>query len=425
MSKLFSKTVKKTALWSVIIAIVLAAAIVVCALFGFNQNIAMKDRKALTVSLDSYTYNTQLDDIKGDLVEQLGAEYTLEGTMSGLTSEVVFVFEKGADVAALKTKAESYLATKLANTGANYSVSASVEDATVSLAKGFVLRAAIASVVLALLAFAYVSLRYNLASGIATGVSALLSMLLAASVIVLARVYVTSSVAYAITLGGLLATAMTLFTLNNVRAAEKEGVAEETVASSVAVKEVLYAAVVVAVGMIAVGVLGKTNGIWFAVSALIAVVTAVFVALFFAPACYLSLKTVFDSKLVKGSYVGAKKTSTKEKKAPAVKTAEEVVEEAPVEEAPAEEVVEEAPVEEAPAEEVVEEAPVEEAPAEEVVEEAPVEEAPAEEVVEEAPVEEAPAEEVVEEASVEEAPAEEVVEEAPVEEAPAEETTEE
>ena len=341
MSKLFSKTVKKTALWSVIIAIVLAAAIVVCALFGFNQNIAMKDRKALTVSLDSYTYNTQLDDIKGDLVEQLGAEYTLEGTMSGLTSEVVFVFEKGADVAALKTKAESYLATKLANTGANYSVSASVEDATVSLAKGFVLRAAIASVVLALLAFAYVSLRYNLASGIATGVSALLSMLLAASVIVLARVYVTSSVAYVITLGGLLATAMTLFTLNNVRAAEKEGVAEETVASSVAVKEVLYAAVVVAVGMIAVGVLGKTNGIWFAVSALIAVVAAVFVALFFAPACYLSLKTVFDSKPVKGSYVGAKKTSTKEKKAPAVKTAEEVVEEAPVEEAPAEETTEE------------------------------------------------------------------------------------
>jgi outer membrane protein OmpA-like peptidoglycan-associated protein len=69
-----------------------------------------------------------------------------------------------------------------------------------------------------------------------------------------------------------------------------------------------------------------------------------------------------------------------------------VVEEAPVEEAPAEEVVvEEAPAEEAPAEEaVVEEAPVEEAPAEEVVvEEAPVEEAPAEEVVvEEAPVEE-------------------------------------
>ena len=88
-----------------------------------------------------------------------------------------------------------------------------------------------------------------------------------------------------------------------------------------------------------------------------------------------------------------KKIKKKEEKA-----SKKLVEEAPVEEAPAEEVVEE----EAPAEEVVEEAPVEE-----VVEEAPAEE----------PVAEAPAEEpAAEEAPVEEAPAEEVVEEAPAEE---------
>ena len=87
--------------------------------------------------------------------------------------------------------------------------------------------------------------------------------------------------------------------------------------------------------------------------------------------------------------------------------ADEVKEEAPVEEAPAEEVVEEVkeetPVEEA-VEEVKEEAPVEEA-AEEAKEEAPVEEA-AEEAKEEAPVEE----------KTEEAPVEEKAEEAPAEE---------
>ena len=391
MSKLFSKTVKKTTLWSVIIAIVLAAAIVVCALFGFNQTLAMKDKKALTVSLNAYVYNTQLDEIKGDLVDELNAEYTIEGAMSGDVSEVVFVFAEDADLATLKTKAESYLDSKLANTGANYSVSASVEEAAAVVAKNYVLRTAIAGVVLAVLAFVYVALRYNLASGIVAGVSVLLGMLLTASIIVLARVYVTEAVAYVISVAGLLTAAMTLFTLNNVRVAEKEGTTEEAVASSVAVKEVLYTAAVVAVGMVAVGILGKTAGIWFAVSALIAVVASAFVALFFAPAAYLSVKTVFDSKPAKGGYIGAKKTSTKVKKAPAVKEA--VV--APVEEAPAKEV--EAPVEEAPAEEV-EEAPVEEAPAKEV-EEAPVEEAPAEEV------EEAPAEEV------EEAPVEEVAEE--------------
>ena len=393
MSKLFSKTVKKTTLWSVIIAIVLAAAIVVCALFGFNQTLAMKDKKALTVTLNAYVYKTQLDEIKEDLVDELNSEYTIEGGMSGDVSEVVFVFDEDADLAALKTKAEAYLDTKLANTGANYSVSASVETMTAVFAKHYALRAAIAGAVLAVLAFAYVAVRYNLANGIAAGVSVLLGMLLTASIIVLTRVYVTESVAIVITLAGLLTAAMTLFTLNNVRSATKEGSSEETVVSSIAVKEVLYTAVVVAVGILAAGILGKSAGIWFAVSALIAVVASVFVSLFFAPAAYLSLKTAFDSKPAKGVYVGAKKTSTKVKKAPAAKE----VEVAPVEEAPAEEVVEEAPVEEAPAEEVVEEAPVEETPAEEVVEEAPVEEAPAEEVAEEAPVEEAPTEEVAEE----------------------------
>jgi small subunit ribosomal protein S16 len=95
--------------------------------------------------------------------------------------------------------------------------------------------------------------------------------------------------------------------------------------------------------------------------------------LFFAPAVYLSVKTCLGEKPVKDGYVGAKKTSTKEKKVFASKK----VEEAPVE------VAEEAPVEETPAEEVAEEAPVEEAPVEEAAEEAPVEEAPAEEVAEE------------------------------------------
>ena len=363
MSKLFSKTVKKTTLWSVIIAIVLAAAIVVCALFGFNKNIEMQDKKTLTVSLNAYVYKTQLDEIKGDLVDELGSEYTLEGAMSGDVSEIVFVFEKDADLATLATKAQTYLA-KLKDTGAKYSVSASTETATVALAKGYVVRAAIAGVVLAVLAFAYVSLRYKLASGITAGASVLLGMLLTAALVVLTRVYVNASVAYVITLAGLFTAMMTMFTLNNVRAAKAEGASTEEAATSVAVKEVLYTAVVVAVGVLLVGILGKTLGIWFAVSALIAVVASAFVSLFFAPAMYLSVQTTLDSKPAKEGYVGAKKTSTKEKKTYAAKTEEA---------APAVEVAEEPAVEETVEEEPTVEETTEE-PAEEV-EEAPVEEA--------------------------------------------------
>ena len=386
MSKLFSKTVKKTTLLSVIIAIVLAAAIVICALFGFNRTLEMKDRKTLTVSLNAYVYTTQLDTVKEELGDKLDAEYTLEGAMSGDVSEIVFVFDKDAKLADLKAKAEAYLADKAENAegwaGVKYNVSASVEEATASVAKGYVVRMAIAGVVLAVLAFAYVALRYNLSAGIVTGASALLGMLLTASLVVLTRVYVTASVAYVVSAAGLLTAMMTLFTLNNVRSAQKEDVSDEdAVVSAIAVKEVLYTAVVVAVGMLVVGILGKTTGIWFAVSALIAVLASALVSLFFAPAAYLSLKTVLGNKPAKGIYVGAKKTSTKQKK---VASVEAPVEEAPVEAPASEEVVEEAPVEEAPAEEV-EEASVEEA-AEEVVEEAPVEE-----------VEEVSAEEAVEE----------------------------
>ena len=359
MSKIFSKTVKKTTLWSVIIAIVLAAAIVVCAVFGFNKDLALKDSKTMTVSLNAYIYNTQLEEVKEDLEETLNANYVLEGSMSGDVSELLFVFDSDADLTALK--AEGYLADKKANAegwaNAKYSVSVSEEVATAVLAKHYVLRAAIAGAVLAVLAFVYVAIRYNLAGGIVAGVSVLLSMLLTAALIVLTRVYVTSTAAYTIGFAGLLTAAAVLFTLNKIRAAQKEE--DTSVAEAVAAKETLYVAAVVAAGMILVGVLGGAAAFWFAASALLAVVAAVAISLVFAPAMYLSVQSTFDKKPAKAGYQGAVKTSTKEKKV-FVKKAKAV--EAPVEEAveePAEEVVEEAPIEETveePAEEATEEA---------------------------------------------------------------------
>ena len=415
MSKMFSNTVKKTTLWSLIIAILLAAAIVVCALFGFNKNIALKDNKSLTVSLNAYIYNTQLDEVKADLGDQLDAEYILEGSMSGDVSEIVFVFDKDADVAAYKTTVENYLADKVKNdaawSGAKYNVSVSAEKATAVLAKGYVLRAAIAGVVLAVLAFVYVSLRYKLGGGLVVGASVLLSMLSTAAIITLTRIYVTATAAYAISIAGLITAAMVLFTLNNVRSAQKEEgqTTEELVASSIAVKEILYVAAVTAVGVLLLGILGKTGAAWFAASALIAIAVSVFFALIFAPAMYVSVKTAEAKKPARTGYVGAKKGAAKAKKVKAAK--EEVVE------ATAKEVVEETTEEvaEETTEEVVEET------VEEVVEEA------TEEVVEETVEEtaEETTEEVVEETveEVAEETTEEVAEET-VEET-AEETTEE
>ena len=311
MSKMFSNTVKKTTLWATISAVLLAAAIVVCALFGFNKSLVMKDCKTLTVSLNAYVYNTQLDEVKGDLAEKLDADYIMEGAMTGDVSEIVFVFNSDADVAAHKTTVENYLKDKVANEGgwatAKYSVSVSTEKAAAVLAEGYVVRAAIAGVVLAVLAFVYVSLRYQFKSGIVVGVSALLAMLLTASIVVLTRVYVTAATAYVITFAGLLTTAMSLLSLNNFRAANKENnqLDAETIANAIAVKEVLYTAVVLAVGSIVVGVLGGAATVWFAAAAVIAVLASVFAALIFAPAMYCTTKAWY--KAVKSDYVGAQK----------------------------------------------------------------------------------------------------------------------
>lgn len=410
MNKIFSKTVKKTMLWSVILAIVLAASIVVCAIFGFNKNITLKDSKTLTVSSNDYQYNQALKagTVKEEceaLFGKLDAEYSAVGEMSGAVNEIVFVFDKDVDLTAVEEALEAHF-----NSGkwedADVSVSVSVEKASAVVAKGYILRAAIACVVFAILAFVYVALRYKLCAGIVTAVATLLGMLMTGSVIVLTRVCVTTSVAYVIAIAGFITAVMTLFTVNKLRAnATAEGSEEDKVVYSIAWKEAVMIGAALAVAMLLVGILGRTAAAWFAASALIGIAVSLLISLVYAPALYLTVKTALDKKPARDAYVGAKKTSTKAKKmfAPVAKKEEEA--EASVEEA-VEETVEET------TEEAVEET------TEETVEE--VEEETAEEVVEET------AEESVEEATEEtaEETAEEVAE-APVEETAEEEKTEE
>ncbi len=376
-SNIFSKTVKKTTLWAVIITILVAAAIVVCAMFGFNKDMSMKDYKTVSISIDGDAYKKYKDEVIADSEEIFGnmnAEYRIDGKMGEYESEIVFVFDKSADVLTAKTNLENHIATKTAAGGewefAFISVSASNEVVTGTLAEGFVLRCAVAVVIFAVLAFAYAAIRFkSVLTGVAVGVSVLVGMLLTTALIILTRVIVTPSVAVAIAMAGLMTAATTLLTVGRVKNAEKEenaGSNEEIVANNVAAKEVIWFAAILVVGMLLVGILGRTAAAWFAVSAIIAVVASVFTSLIFAPAAYLSAKTVEDAKPAKDGYVGAKKTSTKQKKVkePAK---EEVKEETPVATTEEERVEETVPVEEA-VETPVEEPSVEEAPVEETEE---------------------------------------------------------
>ncbi len=328
-NKIFSKTVNKTTLFSVIIAVILAAAIVIGALFGFNQSATVKDGSTLTVTVNTFAYNNDKKAITSTcekVFDEAGksVKYVVDGEMDGDTCELVFVFDKKVDTSALKEGVKAALEENFKTASIN--VSASTEVTRANLAKHFVLRAAIAAAVLALLAFGYVAARYvNVWTGLAVGVSTLLAMLLTAGILVLTRIPVSVATSSVIVICGLLTAVCTLLTVGKARTLKKENAEESNEArilSALAVKETLWLCGGLAVAMLLVGILGKTTAAWYAAAALVSIAVAAFVSLFYAPALYLSLQKVTGDKK-KTNYVGAKKKEKKENGS-AEETAEEM-----------------------------------------------------------------------------------------------------
>ena len=389
-SKILTKTVKQKTLFSVIIAVILAAAIGIGIWFGvsakhsiFNTSVTMESQKTLTITVDQFGYNNNLETLEEEcekLFGNLDYAYEMKGKMTGDESELVYVFEAGADLTNVKAAMEAYFKTATVTGGAfdgmYITVSTNSEAIQANIAQDYILRAAIAGAVMLVLAFAYVSLRFRVSVGALTVLSGILGAALTAAIVMFARIPVSVSVSYVFVVAALLSMIATLLTmskarLNQASESEMEKSAEEQVVSAIAGKEICAMTVLGGVAIVFMGALATTAVRWFAVVALIGLLVSAFIGLFCVPAWYLPMKKAADKKAAnKSTYHGAKKTSKKEKKAfVAAKKAAPV--EAPVE-APAAE-VEEAPAEEV-ANEEVEEAPVEEAVAEET-EEAPVEEA--------------------------------------------------
>ncbi len=320
MNKFFSKTLKKTTLLSVIITVILAAAIVVCALCGFNKSVLLQDNATLTVSVNGNHKNHQEDMIETceSVFEKAGvsAEYVIQGYISPADCELVFVFDEDVDTVALKEDVKTALGEY---TSFIINVSAAKEVGSYHLAKHFVLRAAVAMTIFALLAFAYVAVRYkSVWTGAAVGISAAVAMLLTAGVIILTRIPVLVSVASVIVIAGLLTAISGALTLGKIRLANKEGEEgneEEKVLANLPVKENVLLGSGLAIVMLVVGILGKATAIWYAVSAIAAIAVSVFISLCFMPAVYLSLQKVEKKFATKKGYVGAKKASKKKEAA--------------------------------------------------------------------------------------------------------------
>ena len=392
-------TVKKGSLWSVLVAIVLVAAAVVCALLGVNKSATMKDMNTLTISMNRYAYTAQLNIVEDECEKafaSIDVAYKMEGDMSGDNCEIVYFVDADVDLSSVKETIKANLTAKMQAgaelEGAFINVTTGSEVVLASSAKGTALRAAIATAVFAVLALVYTSIRYNVGAGIVAAIVTVLGSALSTAVILLARIPVSNSVVYVGVIGAMVSAAFALLNLAKMKSVDSDN-AEEVVSNG-ADKEIntftvfaLIALVVVAVASF-VGAGAISTVVWFAVMAIVAVVVAWFLGNVYMPALYLPFVKKSIANADNGEYKGAEKTSTREKKVYQKKAAP-VKEEAQEEVVESEEVVEET-AEEAPVEEVAEEA-TEETPVEEVVEET-AEEAPVEEVVEET-AEEAPVEE--------------------------------
>ncbi len=367
MSKLLKKLVKKWSFLSGFLVGLLIAATVIGIFFGFNGLVT--DGKHVTVTVDSVLYKNQevREEIK-DLCDDAfdGALYSWTGDNSGNDGVFVYAFKETANL----DKAVEDLNADLAQWTDDYSVTVVVttEKVVVNLAEGFVVRAAIAGVVLAVLAFAYAAIRYNWRRGIVAGVSVAAAMLLTGAIVILTRIPATTSVVYAIMGSGLAAAITVLFTLNKLRAEAKENAgkdAEELVVSSIAVKEIAIFSAILGAAILLVAIPTGVSGAWFALSAFIGIVVAAFMGMIYAPALCLPMQKAMAAQAAsssKSGYKGAKKGAKAAVK-PAAQP-EEKKEEPKTEEAAPVVESEEAPVEETEEAEVIEES-VEDVPAEE------------------------------------------------------------
>ena len=318
MNKLVKSTVKKRTLLSIVIGAVIVLAIVLTAVLGVNKAATLDDCNTLTITVNTYAYEGKREEIVeicDKEFENQGVDYNLikYGEMTGDDCEIVYEFASDVELAESKKALTQTFDALTAGewNGSFITVSVGSEKSQSGLATAYAWRAAIAVGIFAVLAFVYVALRYQLNMGILTAVSALVSSVLAAAVLLLVRIPLTNSFVYVVALAAPVTATFVLLTMNKLRGALKEKSElsnEELITENVAVKEASWIAVLGGVSLILVGAIATAAVRWFAVCALIALVVSFFVGVLVAPAWYLPIKNAADKKAAsrsKNGYVGA------------------------------------------------------------------------------------------------------------------------
>ena len=327
MNKIFAKTVKKRcAFITLALAVVLlAASIIVSVLCGINFGAGIEDTKSITVTVNSFVYNNEreaLEEVCENVFEEKGlsVKYVYRSQLSGDERELAFVFdaetsqtELGLAKLELKAKLDEEAAkadSKL--NGAIVNVAYSSEEVKGAIASSRLLRAAIAVVVFAVLAFIYAAIRHGVAYGLVALLTPIVTAALTTSIVLLTRIPVTSATFYAVAAVTLVSSVFVMMLLNKIKnnsAADAYANAdtETLIKGSLASKWIVWTSVALGVAVVLVGAIATAAVRYFALAAFVGLVVAAFAGLIFAPACALAAKTYVKAKVPKNAYVGAKK----------------------------------------------------------------------------------------------------------------------
>ena len=317
------KLTKKLALIvSGVLAAILVAGIVLCAVLGFNSSIKdrAKDYKSLSVSLDYYSYEVDGGKIKGAINEVLGvagleADDVIIGNKGVAGKEIVYMFDKDTSNETLQM-VKNAVDFMIEEGFEDAIFSVSVEDVNVvgMMAKNYVARGLIALAIFAVASILYVWIRYKLFAALYMLGSNLLTMGLTTAIIALTRVPVLPSVAAAIAASVLFSAVATLMFFNKLRAAQKEDdaadkSAEEIVTSSIAWKETTIFAGLMTAALLVMICVGRHAIAWFSLSSMIGVHVAAFISLVYVPVMFVPAKKLADKIAAEKAktYKGAKK----------------------------------------------------------------------------------------------------------------------
>lgn len=331
-NKLLPKTVKKINLLSVIITIILACAIVICAIFGVNYSKTKQNSNSVIVTVNSAYFMNEdkreaVKEVCETELESLGISYTQESEMNGDDCEIVYYFDESVETSKIATAKKNLQAKFDAKTasgaewdGAFITVSSSSQQAVEGMKimdSSYFVRLTIAVAVFSVLAFVYTLIRHKLSGALVVLACILLTPLSTMAIVILTRIPFATYSLYAVAVASMLGAVASLLSVNKyskeLKKEDKSITTAEEVVSSTAVKSNFVLALTLGVAVVLVGAIATTAVRWFALTALIGVDLAYFFGVHFASAMYLPLRSHADkTQQSKSGYKGAKKSASEE-----------------------------------------------------------------------------------------------------------------